>query len=141
MLVANNVQKTFILIAAALLAAGVILGALGAHALESQLTADQLESYKTAVRYQMWMALGLLLIQVLSILLNMKSAVSSLLLVLGMLFFSGSIYGLVLLDAEHGLRGVLGPITPIGGLLMIISWMVLFVQVCRTPVGAKKQVN
>lgn len=120
---------------AGFLALGVLLGALGAHALESTLSPDQLESYTTAVRYQMWMSLGLLIIQILSLQLKMTTAWVSGALVAGILCFSGSIYGLVFSDPASGLRSFLGPVTPIGGVLMIISWVALFIKLCRVSVA------
>lgn len=96
---------------------GVILGALGAHALESHLTADQMDSFETAVRFQMYHALLLL---VLGRLWEDKPRSSGkaaiLLILLGTLLFSGSIYLLVLSSVPVGL------LTPFGGLLLIGGW-------------------
>lgn len=135
----NKVQKTFLAVAVLFLASGVVLGALGAHALEEMLTPERLDSYKTAVRYQMWMAGGLFMLQLAWKLDALKDArLPSLLLILGMIFFSGSIYLLVLLPEDLGIRSVLGPITPLGGVLLIIAWTLVLVGILRKPAVGKQ---
>ena len=101
---------------------GVIAGAMGAHALENTLTADQLHAFETAVRFQMYHALALLGVGIL-----LKSSSSKLLtwtvwlFLVGTLFFSGSIYLLTLTTIKVGI------ITPIGGSLLIVGWGLLLV--------------
>jgi uncharacterized membrane protein YgdD (TMEM256/DUF423 family) len=105
-------------VAGLLFATGVMVGALGAHALRSVLDERQLASLDTAVDYQLFNALGLMVIGVL-----MKAgAVRGLraiaaLLVAGILCFSGGIY-LMLAGAPRPL----GLVTPVGGLLLITAW-------------------
>lgn len=96
----------------------VIFGAFGAHALRDRLSADQLLSWETGVRYQMYHALGLLLM---ALLIEKGFSLKPTVICFGMgtLLFSGSIY---LLSLEVGPRGLLGPITPVGGLMLIIGW-------------------
>ncbi len=128
----HKVQKTFLAVAALFLASGVIFGALGAHALEEVLTPDRLESYQTAVRYQMWMATGLFMLQLAWRQGALNDArLASLLLILGTIFFSGSIYLLVLLPQELGIRSLLGPVTPLGGVLLVAAWTLVFIGVLR----------
>jgi uncharacterized membrane protein YgdD (TMEM256/DUF423 family) len=105
-------------VAGLLFATGIMVGALGAHALRSVLDEQQLASLDTAVDYQLFNALGLLVIGVL-----MKTgegrglrAVTAL-LVAGILCFSGGIY-LMLAGAPRPL----GLVTPVGGLLLITAW-------------------
>lgn len=113
----------------------VALGALGAHALKNQLaggkiTADQLAGFDTGVRYQMYHALAMLLVVILNHLQpsrNFKTAYR--LFLWGILLFSGSLYFL----CTRGLTGweflrFLGPITPIGGVLMVGGWLFLLVE-------------
>ena len=108
-------------IAALLAATGVLLGALGAHALKAMLTPDQLLSFETAVRYQLYHALALLVIQDIHAHTQLRhiAAINKCMLA-GTLCFSGSIYALL---ATH--IKLLGPITPIGGLLLIVAWILL----------------
>jgi len=108
------------------------LGALGAHGLEGKIKPDQIDSFKSGVRYQVWHALALFMVQLIPDKLlsqKVKNTVSAL-FILGIVFFSLSIY-LLSTRAIFGLEnalGFLGPITPIGGLILIISWIYLAVQ-------------
>lgn len=108
-------------IAALLLAVGIVIGALGAHALRGVLEPRQLESLHTGVNYQIFNALGLLLVGLL-----MRDDPSGVLrivaigLVAGIVCFSGGIYVML-----AGAPRVLGLVTPVGGVLMICAWLVL----------------
>lgn len=93
---------------------GVIVGAFGSHALEQRLTPEELESMQTAIRYQMFHAL-LLVGLGLTTLSPPRMMIWS--FVAGVIFFSGSIYLLVLTDWSF-----LWPVTPLGGTLLIVSW-------------------
>lgn len=108
---------------------GVILGALGAHALKEVLSPEALESFKTGVTYQMYHALQLLFIYYL-IQKNPEFRIlkwAQNLSIIGVILFSVSIY----LLAMQGVWGIslrfLGPVTPIGGLFLIASWGLLMV--------------
>lgn len=94
----------------------IILGALGAHLFKGTLTVEQLNSYETAVKYQMYMALAILWLTHSTI----YDQNISTLWALGVTLFSGSIYGLIFLQWKF-----LGPVTPIGGVLMIAGWALL----------------
>jgi len=114
-------SKIIIVIASVLLALAVAAGAFGAHALKAQLSTDMLQTWKTAVDYHFYHALGLLLIGVLSVALpGLPLKWPAILLVLGMVLFSGSLYALSLTGIK-----VLGAITPLGGLSFIAAWLVL----------------
>ena len=101
-----------------LLFIGVALGAFGAHALKSKLSEYGLDIYKTAVLYHLIHALGILGIGILSLQwsstnLNMVGT----LLLLGIIFFSGSLYLLSITGIKW-----LGAITPLGGLCFLAAW-------------------
>ncbi len=118
-------------LAVAALQAGlaVVLGAFAAHALNDRLVeAGQLDTWRTAVRYQMWHALALLLVGLLR---QHASGLgfTSWMFPLGSLLFSGSIYALAFGVAPS----VMGPITPLGGTLLIAGWVGLFVWALRRP--------
>lgn len=104
----------------------VILGAMGAHALEAVLDADQLDSFKTGVRYQMYHAFLLLMLGWVQTGIS-QSAYKWIvgLLIAGVLMFSGSIYLLVLTPVKVGI------VTPIGGTLLIIAWTLMLIQFIR----------
>lgn len=101
---------------------GVALGALGSHALENKITQDSLQSYMIAIRYMMFNGLALLFIHALPFINEPKKERLALLLVVGVFLFSGSIL-LLSTRALHGLNASwLGPITPVGGLLLLGAW-------------------
>ncbi|MGB0198748.1 MAG: DUF423 domain-containing protein [Flavobacteriaceae bacterium] len=101
---------------------GVVLGAFAAHILDKQLSEDELMSFQTGVRYQIYHALAILILTVLP-LKNIR--ISAKLFAWGTLLFSGSIY-LLTLDRIMGVNfNALGWITPIGGLVLIAGWLQL----------------
>ena len=98
----------------------VLLGAFGAHALKQTLSAhDSIQTWETAVRYQMWHALGLILLSLICERQVLPKMIGPCFFI-GTLLFSGSLYGLAL-DGPNWL----GPITPLGGLCLIAGWALL----------------
>lgn len=96
---------------------GVIAGAMGAHALEKVLDPSQMDSFETAVRFQMYHALFLIILA--SVQERIRSTALkwvTILTIAGTLLFSGSIYLLVLTPIKVGI------ITPIGGVVLIAAW-------------------
>jgi uncharacterized membrane protein YgdD (TMEM256/DUF423 family) len=126
-------MKNWIAAAAISAALAVILGALGAHALKSVLPEAQLASFETAVRYHIFHSLALLLVVVLANQMGISLKVTLWLFALGTFFFSGSIYCLATIPL-HGLEAVrfLGPITPVGGLLLIAGWISLAIAALKS---------
>lgn len=114
----------------------VVFGAFGAHALKKILEPEQLSAFETAVRYQFYHALLLALISLLGknkphlfLTYAAYAAVS------GMLLFCGSIY---LLSIQHVLNmnlSFLGPVTPLGGLCFIASWILVFLYATKASKG------
>tara|TARA_R110002049_G_scaffold53081_6_gene148775 strand:+ start:570 stop:938 length:369 start_codon:yes stop_codon:yes gene_type:complete len=104
----------------------VIFGAFGAHALKKILTTDQLHSFEVGVKYQMYHAIVLLAIGYGQ---GPMTAAIYWCFVIGILLFSFSIYGLILSDAKGKKLKFLGPITPIGGLLLVTGWLLLIVNI------------
>ncbi|GAA4047345.1 DUF423 domain-containing protein [Flavobacterium chungnamense] len=102
----------------------IILGAFGAHALKKVLSVDQLVTFETGVKYQMYHALFLLFLG-LNNHLSFKTKKTILVLtILGIIFFSGSIY-LLATDSLNAFNfKVIGFITPIGGMLLIMAWAI-----------------
>ncbi|PJJ68031.1 DUF423 domain-containing protein [Chryseobacterium geocarposphaerae] len=103
----------------------VILGAFGAHALKKILSVERLESFETGVRYQMYAAFFLLIIGYILKFETSSEKWTSILMIAGTFLFSVSIYFLSLQDYFGVNLKFLGPITPLGGLLMILSWLML----------------
>ncbi|MBK0370573.1 DUF423 domain-containing protein [Flavobacterium agrisoli] len=119
-------KRKMILIAAFLGVTAIALGAFGAHGLKQFLSEAQLTTFETGVRYQMYHALFLLFVANLIELTESKRKIITLLVVLGVALFSGSIYLLATNSITSFDFKIIGFVTPIGGLLLIISWIVLF---------------
>ena len=100
----------------------VILGAFGAHLLEKLLSAAQLASFETGLRYQFYHVFFLILLSLVPRIEEKDKNKIALLISIGILLFSGSIYLLNLQDVLGLNLGFLGPITPIGGSLLIFAW-------------------
>ncbi|WP_414458246.1 DUF423 domain-containing protein [Flavobacterium sp. NG2] len=103
----------------------IILGAFGAHALKKILTPELLATFETGVRYQMYQAFFLLLLPSFKILTEKTKKTIFYLIVIGVIFFSGSIYGLATNYLTPFDFKTIGFITPIGGLFIIIGWGML----------------
>ncbi len=124
-------KNPFLLIAGISGALVVALGALGAHSLKPYLPPDSLVSYETAVRYQFYHTLALLIIGLLG---DVPKTIryAGWLFVTGIICFSGSVYFLST-KAITGLVNIsfLGPITPVGGLLFMAGWVMVAVAAVR----------
>lgn len=118
-------QQAFIITGALFGMLAIIFGAFGAHALKKTLSEDQLKSFETGVKYQMYHAIVLLILGF-----NQEFSTSAMYwcFTLGIVLFSFSIYGLILSDAKGNKLRFLGPITPIGGLLFVAGWLLICIQ-------------
>ncbi|GAB7257830.1 DUF423 domain-containing protein [uncultured Polaribacter sp.] len=111
-----------LIITSALGALAIVLGAFGAHALKESLSATELLSFETAVRYQMYHVIVLLFVNTYSgFSISQKNKIS-LFFFLGILFFSGSIYAINLTSIT---AKSIWFITPLGGLFFIIGWILM----------------
>ena len=108
----------------------VILGAFGAHALKEQLTEYGQSIYDKAVFYQMFHAIGIFIVTIIG---NYYSSFNISIIVwafvLGILLFSGSLYILALTQIKW-----LGAITPIGGMMFIVGWFLLFFKILKMQI-------
>lgn len=120
--------KVFLALGGCGMLLAVAMGAFGAHALKRILTPDLLAVYKTAVDYHFYHALGLLAIG--SLMLYAPSSAilrgSGILMAVGLLLFSGSLYVLAL----SGIRWI-GAITPLGGISFLLAWLLWIMAVMR----------
>ena len=117
-------QTIFITLGAVLAALAVGLGAIGAHALKTQLTAEQLVTYQTAVQYQMYHAIGLILIGLLG--LHQRSRWldgAGWSMVVGIILFSGFLYAWL----ATGRRFFVYPV-PVGGVAFIVGWVLMAIR-------------
>lgn len=118
----NKNTKAFLFIASLMMAIVIAIGAFGAHGLKASTDEYMMAIYNTGVEYHFYNTLGLFAVAFISYLLPRckKIVIAGYLLILGTLIFSVSLYMLVLLKLSW-----LGAITPIGGTLMIISWLII----------------
>jgi uncharacterized membrane protein YgdD (TMEM256/DUF423 family) len=103
----------------------ILLGAFGAHLLKKKLSSEQLQSFETGVKYQMYHALVLL---VLGFQFDTETTINNYIIsafIIGVFLFSFSIYGLVISSANNKKLRFLGPITPLGGLFLAFGWGML----------------
>jgi uncharacterized membrane protein YgdD (TMEM256/DUF423 family) len=123
-------KRNFICAGAILGVLAIIFGAYGAHALKKTLDPSQMAAFDTGVTYQMYHALFLLFVGLLPVREHIAKSMLQF-VVWGIICFSGSIY----LLATRSVTGVdirpIGWITPIGGLLLIAAWVILFVEFVR----------
>jgi uncharacterized membrane protein YgdD (TMEM256/DUF423 family) len=105
---------------ALLVALATVIGAMGTHLLKSRLAVDRYEVLQTAVQYQFFHALGLILIGILAERIAApRLRTAGALLLIGVILFSGSLYLLV-----AGAPSLIGVVTPVGGIFMIVAWLI-----------------
>ena len=124
-------NKKLLITGAILGIAGIVLGAFAAHGLEKSISEEALGTFETGVRYQMYHALFLLFIGMSSFLTSKAMKSILILVILGVIFFSGSIYGLATNELTDFDFKKIALITPIGGLMLIISWFILLMTVAK----------
>lgn len=106
----------------------IVLGAFASHGLGNLVSEDSIETFQVGVRYQMYHALLLLFIGSVS---NLKTKSKKWIFyftVIGILLFSGSIYGLATDEMTGFSFKSVGFITPIGGFLLIVSWTIMLID-------------
>lgn len=114
-------MKQWIAAGAALAGLSVIFGAFGSHGLKTKVTPDMLTVFETGVKYHFYHALGLIAIGSLGFHFpSSQLQFPAMMMSAGILIFSGTLYLLVLTGQKW-----LGAVTPIGGLLLILSWLLL----------------
>ena len=113
---------------------GIILGAFAAHGLEKLVDADAIKTFETGVRYQIYHAFFLLILGgTYFVDLKLKKIILYL-VVVGVIFFSGSIYGLAMNELSGFDFETIAIITPIGGLSLILAWFVMLIGIIRNKV-------
>jgi len=131
-------NKTIVVTASILGMFSIILGAFGAHALKELIPFESQQTFETGVRYQMYHALLLLFIGSTNLVQQKTKKIIYYLVVVGLIFFSGSIYGLATNELSMFNFKSIGFITPIGGLSLILAWIFLFIDFIKN--SSKKQI-
>lgn len=100
----------------------IILGAFGSHLLKKKWSSETLNSFEIGVKYQIYHALFLILLGKVTsnTTLNNYAIIFT---IIGIILFSGSIYGICILKSKEKSVGILGPITPLGGLCLLLGWL------------------
>lgn len=130
----DRFSRDFVMVGLVFFLFGIVGGAFGAHALEKYLDANTLASYHTACDYWIYQGLGAILLGLISKSFALKLKAQLRLLVTGTLLFSGSIT-ILCLDQLMGLElRWLGPITPVGGSLIILAWVGVLLKVGKKAV-------
>lgn len=129
-------HKQFLITASFFGALSVMLGAFAAHRLKDILAAEALQTFETAVKYQMYHALALLAVGILYKDFSSKQVVwAGWSFIAGILFFSGSLYLLCFLKHQGMSYKWIGPITPLGGLCFIAGWLFLAIGISKPTIG------
>lgn len=118
-------MNIFITTGAVFGALGIILGAFGAHALKKIFSEDQLKNFETGVKYQMYHALLLIITGLHPDIFNEYTQALYYCLTAGIVLFSFSIYGLCISSALNKKIKILGPLTPLGGILLLCAWILI----------------
>ena len=133
----KKMDKKIISTSAILGMVAIILGAFGAHALKKLLSVEQLTTFETGVRYQMYHALFLLFIGTTTVIRQKLKKTIYNLTILGVVFFSGSIYLLATNSLMPIDFKIFGFVTPIGGIFLISAWFLLFFDLIK-PIKKEK---
>lgn len=126
-------QKIFLIIGTILAGLAVALGAFGAHGLKKVVSPENVSVYQTGVQYQMYHALALVLVGILSErFLSPFLSYAGVLFVAGVILFSGSLYLIVSLQAMNKtVPTMVGILTPVGGLFFILGWLCLLLSLLK----------
>ncbi|MES2873401.1 MAG: DUF423 domain-containing protein [Bacteroidota bacterium] len=125
-------NKRIIIFASIFGVLAVILGAFGAHSLNKLISAGDLDTWNTAVQYHFYHTLALLFLSTFSRFKSKAINAASWFFTFGILFFSGSLYFLSVKSIlNFNNVGLIGPLTPIGGLLFILGWISLLVATIK----------
>ena len=127
-------NKKLLIAGAVLGISGIILGAFAAHGLEKLVDVDAIKTFETGVRYQMYHAFFLLILGSTSFIKLKFKKIILYLVIIGVIFFSGSIYGLSINTLSSFDFKTIAALTPVGGLSLIIAWLVMLIGILKTKV-------
>ena len=126
-------NKRITLIAILLILLAIILGAFAAHALKDLISEKYQQTFETGVRYQMYMGISLFIIGLNYAKIGISNKLPIQLIIIGVLLFSLSLY-FISLQEIIGKFIFLGPITPLGGVLMIAGWGLIFTRILKKKI-------
>ena len=126
-------NKRITLIAIILILLAIVLGAFAAHALKDLISEKYQQTFETGVRYQMYMGILLFIIGLNYAKIGISNKLPIQLIIIGVLLFSLSLY-FISLQEIIGKFIFLGPITPLGGVLMIAGWGLIFIRILKKKI-------
>lgn len=125
----NN--NTWIIVGSSLCLMAVILGAFGAHGLKAMLSQSSLSSFEVGIRYQFYHGLALIVIAIVGKTYAVNVNKAAQFIAMGVLLFSISIFFLSCKSLLPFSVSWLGPVTPIGGMLMIVGWIIFLIKMIK----------
>ena len=126
------IQRRFLIIGSLMAVLAVALGAFAAHGLKPNLTEHQIRIFETGTRYHFYHTFAILIVALLADKLPAKKLNTiGWLFTIGILLFSGSLYLLAIRDLLGVTWSFLGPLTPLGGTLFIIGWVILLIEAIK----------
>lgn len=125
-------NKSIVISGIVMLVIAIVLGAFGAHALKEHLTLEKLNTFEVGVRYQVYHGLAFLILGLSADKVQFSLKLPIRLIFTGVILFSGSIYFLAIQEMLGVSMKFLGPITPLGGLFMIMGWILFLVKIMRS---------
>ena len=125
-------NKSIVIIGIVVLLIAIVLGAFGAHTLKEHLTPEKLNTFEVGVRYQVYHGLAFLILGFSADKFQFSLKLPTRLIFVGVLMFSGSIYFLAIQEILDVSLKFLGPITPLGGLLIITGWILFLIKIMRS---------
>jgi uncharacterized membrane protein YgdD (TMEM256/DUF423 family) len=121
-------DKILLVMSTLLIISSILLGAFGSHILENILEIKYMNIYNIAIKYHFYNTLSLFILNIFYILLKLRIIfISNIILLIGSIIFSGSLYLLVYTKLSFW-----GMITPIGGVLLVIAWITFIIGVIRS---------
>ena len=126
-------NKRITLIAILLILLAIVLGAFAAHSLKDLISEKYQQTFETGVRYQMYMGISLFIIGLNYAKIGISNKLPIQLIIIGVLLFSLSLY-FISLQEIIGKFIFLGPITPLGGVLMIAGWGLIFTRILKKKI-------
>jgi uncharacterized membrane protein YgdD (TMEM256/DUF423 family) len=125
-------EKLFVIIGSILFCFAIILGAFGAHGLKEIISEQKLNSFEVGLRYQMFQSLAIIVLALNSKLFSFRLTNILWIMTAGVLLFSGSIYCLSLSELSGISFKFLGPVTPLGGTLLVSGWCIFIFKLIKS---------
>lgn len=133
----TQTQKNLFLAGAIIITLGIILGAFGAHGLKKHVDTAKMNTFEVGVRYQIYHGLALLLLGVIATKVSFSFKYILRFMLIGLVFFCCSIYLLVMQELLGlQLSKIVGPITPVGGLMLVVSWGIFIIKLAKEKIVA-----